>query len=104
MNVEERRMKLAKTSWLVKWAYLPELDCVPSSTDICDLFSRAVFLMPLFVVLLIILSPLILVIVSFSAIEERWGQREKHRRGPSLVAQRIADWKTKTCTIVELVE
>lgn len=40
-------MRLKKSSWVVKWAYLGEGRNIPASTSLCALFWRCVALTPL---------------------------------------------------------
>jgi cytochrome b subunit of formate dehydrogenase len=100
-------MKLSKKSLLVRWAYLFD-EQKPERTTVCTLFWRAFVAVPLFLpfaaLVLMALAPVGL-IVWLS--EEFWPKTRAAKRieqgwRQNIVRQRIADWKNKTCTLVEL--
>ena len=95
-------MKISRESWIIKWAWFAEPEKIPDKTDICELFQRAFFVMPMFYVICVVFSPLFLFIWLGEEWEKCHPKKPKIKR-PNIIKQRFKDWKDKTCTIVEII-
>jgi len=94
-------MRISKESWIIKWAWLLEPEKIPAKTNICELFKKAFLVMPMFCVLCVIFSPLLLTVWLGEEWEKRHPKKHKIKR-PNIIKQRFKDWKDKTCSIVEI--
>lgn len=106
-------MNISKNNLLFRWAYLDafvfknEKHPIPTRTTVCDIVGRAIFLTPVFVVLMLALLiclgiPLLLLVGIPEWISEKtgWGRRIKEK--DRILAQRWKDWKERSCTIVSV--
>lgn len=107
-------MKLARDSRIIQWAYLMHKDYeIPERTNVCALFWRVFLLSPL---RLVVVAMMFLVMWPIPVCE--WLQKKGYTdflyweirlpaiRRPTgasnLAWQRLKDWKSGVCTIVEI--
>lgn len=104
-------MKLSSKNWLVRWAYLDHGKWeLPERTTVCALFFRAFVLSPLMAVMMLVViaiaAPCVGLVKGWDWLVKKLNlERELHlpeMPAMDLVGQRIADWKNKVCTTVEI--
>ena len=98
-------IQLRKHSLLYKWVYLPDRAMDRdwpwfTKTSVCPIFWRMVLTTPVFVILIVGLSPIIGLVCLIASIIKRLTYRDK----PSIITQYIQAQREKVCPLVEWVD
>lgn len=101
-------MKLTKKSWLVRVAYVdrfvlkdPGLP-IPSSTNLCDLMARAIFIPPAFALFLAVFAVIACPVLAVLWVTEKIDDALPRPRAPRVISQWFEDWRERKCTKVEI--
>lgn len=110
-------MTFERKDKLVRWAYLPERvmhDTYNTQTNLCSLFWRTTFLVPIFVVVFGILAavtvwlwlPIVLVVKvkPIGDFYDRMLTKVSEKRKHSVVWAYLKSLKNKTCVIVNIID